>query len=214
MKSLKPAITKIPTVYGNLWFFGFNINGQEVVAITNKKLIRYEANLRLHSCCFTSEIFGSLKCDCAHQLENFLRLMANNRKDNYLLIYFLNHEGRGIGLFKKLMVYEVQRKLNLDTYQANEYFNLPHDARDYTLAIPILNYFKIKKISLYSNNPDKINFLKKEGFIVKINKLFVEPKSQEALNYLLTKVKKGGHLIRNEVYQILAKNLNETSKFN
>jgi 3,4-dihydroxy 2-butanone 4-phosphate synthase/GTP cyclohydrolase II len=214
MKSLKPAITKIPTVYGNLWFFGFKIENQEIIAIANKKLIKDEVNLRLHSCCFTSEIFGSLKCDCAVQLENFLKLMATNKKDNYLLIYFLHHEGRGIGIFKKLMVYEVQRKLNLDTYQANEYFNLPHDSRDYNLAIPILRYFKIKKISLYSNNPDKVNFLRKNGFLVKINKFFVQPKSKEAIKYLLTKVEKGGHLIRTEIYQILAKNLDELQEIN
>lgn len=206
---IKPIITKIPTKYGKLWFFGFNINGEDIVAIANKKILNKEINLRLHSCCFTSEIFGSLKCDCAFQLDTFLKLMSKNKRSNYLLIYFLNHEGRGIGLLNKLKVYEAQRKFNLDTYEANGYYNLPHDARDYTPALAILNYFGIKKINLFSNNPDKINFLKKNGFSVKINKFFIIPVSKYALDYLLTKAKKGGHIIQNELSNFLNKFQNE-----
>lgn len=200
---IKPVITKIPTEYGDLWFFGFNIEGQDVIAVSNKRKITDNVRLRLHSCCLTSEVFFSLKCDCSLQLKSFLQLMSQDKKNNYLLIYFLNHEGRGIGLINKLKAYEAQRKLNLDTYEANKYYGFPYDARDYNLAIPILNYFKILHINLFSNNPKKIKFLKNNGFNVKISKLFVPPPSKYALNYLISKVYKGNHCIKDEVAKLL-----------
>ncbi|BCX15602.1 MAG: hypothetical protein KatS3mg097_494 [Candidatus Parcubacteria bacterium] len=195
--TLKPVITKIPTDYGNFWFFGFKIDNQEVLVIATKKNPKNGANIRLHSSCFTSEIFGSLKCDCADQLKEFMILMNKNRRDDYLLIYFLNHEGRGIGLFNKLRAYEAQRKFNLDTYQANEYLGLPHDMRDYSPVIEILRYFNLTKVNLFSNNLTKLEFLKKNGIIVNIKNFFVKPKSQYAFQYLLAKAKKGSYIIKN-----------------
>ncbi|MCS7200546.1 MAG: GTP cyclohydrolase II [Patescibacteria group bacterium] len=208
----KPISTKVPTQYGELWFYAFKIDDQEIVAIINKKNIKKTANVRLHSCCFTSEIFGSLKCDCALQLEYFMSLMSKNRDQNYLLIYFLNHEGRGIGLFNKLKAYEVQRKLGLDTYQANEYLGFPHDVRDYSPSVKILRYFGIEEIILHSNNPDKANFLIKNGFVVRIKKIFIKPHSKHALNYLIAKVEKGNHLIKSEIDALTNNKNNESGK--
>lgn len=205
---LKPVITQIPTTYGNLWFFAFEINNQQIIVVSNKKKPKNGANIRIHSCCFTSEIFGSLKCDCYDQLKEFLNLMRENKGESFLLFYFLNHEGRGIGLFNKLKAYELQRKLNLDTYQANEYLNLPHDMRDFTPTIDILRYFKINKVNLFSNNPQKINFLKKAKIPVNVKKLFVNPKSHHALSYLLVKAEKGGHIIKNDIYNLINKRNN------
>lgn len=204
----QPVITRIPTIYGNLWFFAFRINNQEIIVISNKKKPQNGANIRIHSCCFTSEIFGSLKCDCSDQLKEFLNLMNRNKKESFLLFYFLNHEGRGIGLFNKLKAYELQRKLNLDTYQANEYLNLPYDMRDFSPAVDILRYFKINKVNLFSNNPHKIDFLKKAKISVNVKKIFVKPKSRYALNYLLIKAEKGGHIIKNDIYNLINKNIN------
>lgn len=201
--NIKKTVTKAPTIYGDFWFFCFNVNGEEVLAISNKKYFRENVRLRLHSCCVTSEIFGCLKCDCSNQLEKFLTLMGKDKKNNYLLIYFLDHEGRGIGLFNKIMTIEVQRKLGLDTYEANEYFGFPVDCRDYSLSIPILKHFKLKNIILYSNNPTKIKFLREHGFKVRTHKLFTPPKSKDAVDYLYIKAIKGGHLIKPEVVKLI-----------
>ncbi|MCS7184057.1 MAG: GTP cyclohydrolase II RibA [Patescibacteria group bacterium] len=203
----KPVITKIPTIYGDLWFFGFKFEDEEIVAISNKRKIKNPINLRIHSCCFTSEIFGSLKCDCVQQLNQFMKLMGEDKKNNYLLIYFLNHEGRGIGLLNKLKVYEVQRKLKLDTYEANKYLGFDYDHRNFDKAIYILNYFKIEEITIFSNNPQKVKILKERGFNISIKKFLVRPPSTYALHYLMTKAERGGHFIKEEIRKLIEKNM-------
>ncbi len=195
--------TKIPTIYGELYFWCFKFDDQEVYVITNKLRLTNPVNLRLHSACFTSEIFGSLKCDCKNQLNKFLNQMKS--KDSYMLVYFPSHEGRGIGFFNKLKVYEVQRKLNLDTYEANKFLGFPIDKRDFSLTIPILKHFKVKDIILYTNNPYKISFIKKlkeAGFkILKRKEIISFNGSSYCLNYLLTKIKKGNHLIDERIFK-------------
>lgn len=211
MKSFKVSKTKIPSVYGHLWIFAFKFPNEEIIALTNKLKPKDPVNLRLHSACLTSELFGSLKCDCKSQLEKFLNFF-HNKKDNYLLIYFPSHEGRGIGFFNKLKVYEAQRKYNLDTYQANRYFGFPDDLRDFNHAIDILNYFQIKHIILYTNNPLKIEFfkkLKKYGINFQRREFLTPPISSFCLNYLLTKQEKGHHLIEKKKLMVYFKKLND-----
>src|SRR5262245_41413436 len=51
--------------------------------------------VRIHSQCFTSEVLGSPRCDCAEQLDLAMRAIV--REGRGLLIYE-HKEGRGIGL--------------------------------------------------------------------------------------------------------------------
>ena len=51
--------------------------------------------VRVHSECLTSEVFGSLKCDCREQL---VRTQADIAKRDLGIILYLRQEGRGIGL--------------------------------------------------------------------------------------------------------------------
>jgi GTP cyclohydrolase II len=194
-KIIRVTKTKIPTNYGNIWFFCFNFGERDVFLISNKLKINNPLNLRIHSACITSEIFGSLKCDCKLQLDLFLNILGKEKKESYALIYFPDHEGRGIGIFNKIKVYEVQRKLNLDTYDANKHLKLPIDARDYKPTIEILRYFKINKVILYTNNPNKFKFLKNYKIDVIRKPHIAKPNSFYSLKYLQTKIIKGGHLI-------------------
>ena len=52
--------------------------------------------------------------------------------DNGVLVYVRGHEGRGLDLVKKLEIYDVQQKFNLDTNQANLHFGYKTDYRNYT----------------------------------------------------------------------------------
>ncbi|RKO85213.1 GTP cyclohydrolase II-domain-containing protein [Blyttiomyces helicus] len=54
---------------------------------------------RIHSCCFTGEALGSLRCDCAEQLQQAMRLMGEEGKG---VVLYLKQEGRGIGLREKM----------------------------------------------------------------------------------------------------------------
>ncbi|MFZ2315909.1 MAG: 3,4-dihydroxy-2-butanone-4-phosphate synthase [Gammaproteobacteria bacterium] len=126
----------------------------ETVPANNKPLL-----VRIHSACVTGDIFSSQRCDCHQQLHYSLKRIS---EEGGMLIY-LNQEGRGIGLFNKIKAYALQEN-GLDTVEANEKLGLPADLRQYHIAANILRNHNVPAIRLLTNNPDKVNSLKKHGF--------------------------------------------------
>lgn len=56
--------------------------------------------VRIHSGCVTGDIFHSLRCDCYQQLQAALKVITTAPYG--AIVYVPYHEGRGIGLFKKI----------------------------------------------------------------------------------------------------------------
>lgn len=145
--------------------------------------------VRIHSECLTGDLLGSLRCDCGPQLQLALKMIS---EEGGLLIY-LRQEGRGIGLVNKLKAYVLQ-DLGKDTVEANLSLGLPIDNRDYFIAYQFLKHFKIDKIRLLTNNPEKIAQL--ERCNIKVEQrlpIHIEPNPQNK-KYLKTKKEKLGHL--------------------
>ncbi len=107
---------------------------------------------------------------------------------------YLKQEGRGIGLLNKIKAYQLQ-DLGLDTVEANQFLNMPVDARDYKVAARIIQLLKIRSVSLLTNNPDKIEQLKAEGIDVADRIPIVIPANRYDEDYLDVKKRKMGHLI-------------------
>ena len=90
--------------------------------------------VRVHSECFTGDIFGSLRCDCGPQLHAALSMIE---KEGAGVLLYMRQEGRGIGLLNKLRAYRLQDE-GMDTVDANVALGFPPDLRDFFLGIKVI----------------------------------------------------------------------------
>lgn len=150
-----------------------------------------DAIIRMHSICHTGDIFGSKRCDCGFQLKQSMKMIVEH--GNGALFYLANHEGRGIGLFSKAMAYVLQEN-NFDTVEANESLGFVDDARDYNDAIEVLKALRVKPVTLMTNNPKKLDALKRAGLEVSGREPLWGDISEFNEKYLQTKINKSGHM--------------------
>lgn len=185
----------LPTKFGEfqMYVFRSELLKQEHVAIVKGDLSGSPL-VRVHSECFTGDIFGSFRCDCGDQLDRSMKLIEDSA--NGMVIY-LRQEGRGIGLFNKVKAYQLQDK-GLDTAEANLHLGFPVDLRDYTMAAQILRYFNVTSLRLMTNNPQKIDGLTKLN-VKNIERFPLEMDAHHRnAQYLFTKKVKLGHLLTQE----------------
>ncbi|MFT5509270.1 MAG: GTP cyclohydrolase II [Hyphomicrobiaceae bacterium] len=146
--------------------------------------------VRVHSGCVTGDIFHSMRCDCYAQLQLSLEKVIGS--DLGLIIYLPHHEGRGIGLVNKIKAYAEQDR-GLDTVDANLSIGAPIDARDYELPAKILKDLGFEKIRLMTNNPLKMDALKRHGIdVVEQVRTVTEPSAHNE-RYLATKKERMAH---------------------
>jgi GTP cyclohydrolase II len=147
-------------------------------------------NVRIHSECFTGDLFGSQRCECGEQLE----FAMNYINDKGGCIIYLRQEGRGIGLINKLNAYKMQDK-GLDTKEANEVLGFHADSRSYEDAVQILNDLRINKINVLTNNPDKLQAFVDTDIEVENRIPIIIPAGGHNRDYLKTKKDAFGHLL-------------------
>lgn len=146
--------------------------------------------VRVHDQCFTSEVFGSLKCDCREQL-----LFAKEyTKQHGGVVIYMPQEGRGIGLANKIMAYSMQEQ-GLDTVDANRVLGFRDDYRSYEPVLAILQDLGIKSIRLLTNNPRKIRMLSEMGVQVDGRLPVIIPGGEHSQGYLTAKAVRMAHLL-------------------
>jgi len=183
---------KLPTEAGDFEFIPFRqtSNGIEHAALVKGKWTKEEPVLvRLHSSCFTGDIFGSMRCDCGPQLRKAMSMVQAEGKG---VVIYLSQEGRGIGLLNKIKAYKLQDE-GMDTVQANIKLGFAEDERDYGVGASIMRELGLGKVRLISNNPVKRAGL--EGYGIKIVEtipLVIESNPHNQF-YLETKANKMGH---------------------
>ena len=183
---------KLPTEKGDFEFIPFRqtSNGLEHAALVKGTWTKDEPVLvRLHSSCFTGDIFGSMRCDCGPQLHKAMEMVEAEGKG---VVIYLSQEGRGIGLLNKIKAYRLQDE-GMDTVQANLKLGFGEDERDYGVGASIMRELGLGKVRLISNNPVKRAGL--EGYGIKIVEtipLVIESNPHNKF-YLETKANKMGH---------------------
>jgi 3,4-dihydroxy 2-butanone 4-phosphate synthase/GTP cyclohydrolase II len=185
---------KLPTERGDFEFIPFRqtSNGIEHAALVKGKWTKDEpVMVRLHSSCFTGDIFGSMRCDCGPQLHKAMEMVEAEGKG---VVIYLSQEGRGIGLLNKIKAYRLQDE-GMDTVQANIKLGFAEDERDYGVGASIMRELGLGKVRLISNNPVKRAGL--EGYGIKIVEtipLIIESNPHNQF-YLETKANKMGHTL-------------------
>ena len=188
------ATAKLPTKRGD-----FRIAGYRSLTSDEEFVVLYQGEMRgdvptlvrIHSQCLTGDVFGSIKCDCGPQLHKAMEMI--NAEGRGAIVY-QQQEGRGIGIINKIRAYALQDE-GADTVEANEKLGFAVDARDYQQCSEILFDLGLCKVRVISNNPDKLDAMKRAGLQV-VERIPLEIDTPEpAAHYLETKKQKLGHLL-------------------
>jgi 3,4-dihydroxy 2-butanone 4-phosphate synthase/GTP cyclohydrolase II len=144
--------------------------------------------VRVHSRCVYGEIFGSDSCDCRAQLDLALEMII---KAGTGVIVYLDQEGRGSGLLAKAKGYQITQNEGLDTYASYAKLGLKDDSRSYEDAAALLRHLNLRRVSLLTNNPDKVAAL--EVADIEVNKIpsLGHHLSENHLEYLVAKEQHG-----------------------
>jgi GTP cyclohydrolase II len=161
------AQSPLPTRFGDFTVAVFRYTDdptkEHVAVVAGDVSGAHDVMVRLHSECLTSEVLGSLKCDCNEQLEHALQVISDEGAG---VVLYLRQEGRGIGLANKIRAYALQAR-GVDTVDANRQLGLPDDARSYEGAAAMLGHLGVRSIRLMTNNPEKVAAMRAHGVEVR-----------------------------------------------
>ena len=189
----------IPTAHGDFTAHAYRslLDGEEHLVYTMGDIAAAEAPLvRVHSECLTGDILASERCDCGHQLQAALAMIAEEGCG--VLVYLRGHEGRGIGIGHKIRAYSLQDGEGLDTVDANTAQGLPVDSREYGVGANILADLGVSKMRLMTNNPSKFGGLAGYGLEISERVPIQMPSTPSNARYLDTKRDRMGHIMTDE----------------
>lgn len=182
----------LPTSIADFRMYDTGEQGLRLVTLGDIHDLGPRPLLRVHSSCLASEVFGALDCDCADQLRESMRRIAEEGRG---MVVHLDQEGRGQGLSKKIAATGLMQKEGLDTCEAFELLGLKQDVRDYEFVCRTLRLLGIEAVRLISNNPRKRDALVKGG--ISVEEVHTQPILRpENERYLETKASKLGHALQ------------------
>ncbi len=191
------ATAAMPTAFGDFRAVAYRseVDGAEHLALVMGDVAAAGHSergvlVRVHSECLTGDILGSLRCDCGTQLEQAMRAVADEGCG--VIVYLRGHEGRGIGLARKIQAYALQES-GLDTVDANVAQGLPVDSRSYDSGAQILDHLDVRRVRLITNNPEKYRGLGEYGLRIVEQVALRAVETPQNLRYLRTKRDRMGH---------------------
>ena len=109
------------------------------------------------------------------------------------MLLYLDQEGRGIGLSNKMRAYALQTE-GFDTVDADMVLGYGPDERRYEIAARMVKLLGIERVSLLTNNPQKIAALAGQGVDVADRIALVGTINPHNERYLRVKSERSGHL--------------------
>ncbi|MCK6551539.1 GTP cyclohydrolase II [Myxococcota bacterium] len=197
------AEAEIPTIHGPMKVVVFRAresdrhtsNEHLAIVIGDPLAHPQDVLVRVHSECLTSEVFGSMKCDCREQLDAAIDRIKEHGSG---IVLYLRQEGRGIGLGNKIRAYALQAR-GVDTVDANHQVGFATDLRTYDVAAAMLDDLGVEGVSLMTNNPRKVAGLEEHGIRVVRRVPHQVPASIHSARYLATKRDRLGHMLEDLV---------------
>ncbi|MEN6559332.1 MAG: bifunctional 3,4-dihydroxy-2-butanone-4-phosphate synthase/GTP cyclohydrolase II [Acidobacteriota bacterium] len=187
--------TDLPTAHGHFRLHVFEdiIRHKPHVALVKGEVGDGRPVLvRAHSQCLTGDVFGSARCDCGDQIHLSMEMIEKEGRG--VVLYMLDHEGRGIGLVNKIRAYAMQDQ-GADTVEANHKLGFKTDQRDYGVGAQILVALGVRRLRLITNNPRKFVGLAGYGLEI-VERVPIEvPPNPSNRRYLKTKKEKMGHIL-------------------
>ncbi|HXH02372.1 MAG TPA: GTP cyclohydrolase II [Candidatus Competibacteraceae bacterium] len=193
--SLRPVVdTRVPLAASEqtrfVLFRAADGHTEHVAIVVGEPDLSGPVLVRLHSACFTGDLFSSLKCDCGEQLRSAVLRMT--RCGGGILLY-LHQEGRGIGLANKLRAYQLQAE-GYDTVDADATLGFEQDERRFDIAGEMLKQLGVRRVRLLTNNPRKLQALEAAGLSVEGRLPVLGSVNPHNERYLRTKASRAGHL--------------------
>lgn len=144
-----------PTEYGEFDVIGFEDKTTEknLFALTKGSWKKDEPILvRVHSSFTTTDIFGALMGDSGSKLHAAMKQVNDAGKG---VVLYIEQDGGGTDLMKKLKAYKKFQEEGLSTVESNSKLRAPMDQRDYGIGAQVLRKLGVSKLRLLTNNPKK-----------------------------------------------------------
>jgi GTP cyclohydrolase II len=163
-------------------------DAEHIAIVVGQPDLTLPVPVRVHSACLTGDLLGSRRCDCGDQLRLGIARLAETGG----VLLYLSQEGRGTGLANKLRAYRLQ-DAGLDTIDADRHLGFSADERDFGPAVAMLKQLGISRILLLTNNPHKVDFMRRAGVDVVDRVALLAPVNAFNARYVQTKHKRAGH---------------------
>ena len=206
------ASTPLPTEYGDFTYMVFadyatgEFHNAVIYGNAKKSIKKNGMLVRVHSSCGTSELFHAMNCECREELDEAMKRIRKNKSG---MIIYLNQEGAGNGIAPKIKAYskslvwkgnkvvEAKDKNGkpITAYEAYKMLGYKQENRSLLAAAEIIKFLGIKSVRLMTNNPKKIDELRKYGIKVEPEGIHIKPNGDIVKNSLKAKAKILGHNI-------------------
>jgi 3,4-dihydroxy 2-butanone 4-phosphate synthase/GTP cyclohydrolase II len=155
--------TDLPTDFGTFRAIIYEnvMNGETHVAFTLGDFLQTTETVlvRVQTENITFAMFGSKLGEASHAIHTSLKKISKAKKG---VILYLRQREHNLDLIHQLQTYAVMQEKNLDFQTARKQTGYG-SFRDYGIGAQILNDLGVKKISLLSNHPPKVNAIEAFG---------------------------------------------------